>query len=70
MIAYIHNNPAHHEFVTDPADWPHSSWHTYLMAKPTKLSRKEGIAWFGGAEAFVKFHRMQKNREVILQFED
>ncbi|MCE7057710.1 hypothetical protein LZF95_23710 [Algoriphagus sp. AGSA1] len=70
LIAYIHNNPVHHEFVSDPTDWPHSSWHSYLMSKPTKVSRQEGIDWFGGAEAFITFHRQQKNREVILLFED
>ena len=26
---YIHWNPVKHGYVTDPADWPHSSWHRY-----------------------------------------
>ena len=26
---YIHWNPVNHGYVTDPANWPHSSWHRY-----------------------------------------
>ena len=70
LIAYIHNNPVNHEFVSDPTDWRHSSWHTCLIGNHKKISRQEGIDWFGGAEAFVTFHRQQKNREVVLLFED
>jgi len=70
LIAYIHNNPVHHEFVKDPAEWPHSSWHTYLMAKPTKLAKQEGLSWFGGIDAFLNFHKEMKKKDVVLQFED
>ncbi|AKP50252.1 hypothetical protein [Cyclobacterium amurskyense] len=70
LIAYIHNNPVHHGFVKDPSDWPHSSSHTYLKTKPTKLAKKEGLSWFGGTDAFLSLHREMKKRDVILQFED
>ena len=26
---YIHWNPVKHGYVSDPSDWPHSSWHRY-----------------------------------------
>jgi len=56
--------------VKDPAEWPHSSWHTYLMAKPTKLAKQEGLSWFGGIDAFLNFHKEMKKKDVVLQFED
>lgn len=70
LIAYIHNNPLHHGFVNNVNDWPHSSWHSYLLDKPTKIARKEGISWFGGKEEFVKVHKELEKKDVILEFED
>src|SRR5699024_1493190 len=55
LIAYIHNNPVHHGFVKAPSDWPYSSWHAYLLNKPTKINKKEGLKWLGGKDAFIKF---------------
>ena len=26
---YVHWNPVKHGYVSDPADWPHSTWHRY-----------------------------------------
>lgn len=69
LIAYIHNNPVHHGFVETPDDWPHSSWHAYLPGKPSRLAKEEALAWFGGKEEFVKFHRLQQERGVIMDFE-
>lgn len=69
LIAYIHNNPIHHGFVKDLNDWPHSSWHSYLVNKRTKLARKEGLKWFGGKEQFVEFHKEIKMTDVVLGFE-
>jgi putative transposase len=32
QMDYIHWNPVKHGYVSDPADWPHSSWHRYRHA--------------------------------------
>ncbi|WP_016956276.1 REP-associated tyrosine transposase [Catenovulum agarivorans] len=29
-VAYIHNNPVKHGYVSSPADWPYSSIHKYI----------------------------------------
>ncbi len=70
LIAYIHNNPIHHGFVSDLNDWPHSSWHSYLLDKPTKLAKKEGLDWFGGKHELMKFHQQVEKKDVMLEFED
>jgi putative transposase len=57
LIAYIHNNPVHHGFCNNLVDWPHSSFHTYLMDKPTKLNKKYLDEWFGNREALLEFHQ-------------
>jgi len=69
LIAYIHNDPIHHEFVNDLNDWAHSSWHSYVLGKPTKVARKEGLNWFGGKEEFVKIHKELEKKDVMLEFE-
>ncbi|WP_420318511.1 transposase [Ekhidna sp.] len=69
LIAYIHNNPIHHQFITDLDDWPHSSYHSYLLDKPTRLQRNEGIEWFGGKDEFLKVHKELQAKDVILDFE-
>jgi putative transposase len=57
VINYIHQNPVHHGFVSLPTDWNHSSYFSHVSAKQTLLSRKEVIDWFGGMDAYVKFHK-------------
>lgn len=58
-IAYIHQNPVHHGFVKDKADWRFSSYLAYLSDKNTKLKRKEVLEWFGNIEAYLQFHKNQ-----------
>lgn len=69
LIAYIHNNPVHHGFVKDAREWPHSSYHSYLLDKRTKIAREEGLEWFGGREEFIKIHQELKKKDVMLEFE-
>ena len=57
LIAYIHNNPSHHNFVEDINQWPYSSWHSYITNKKTNVNVKEGIDWFGNLDEFKKFHQ-------------
>jgi REP element-mobilizing transposase RayT len=69
LIAYIHNNPVHHDFVNEPNDWTFSSWHAYLLDKSTRVNKTEGLAWFGGRESFIELHQQLKEEELIRIFE-
>jgi putative transposase len=55
-IAYIHQNAVHHGFVKNLNDWPHSSYHSHISDKSTKLKRDEVVNWFGNQAEFRKFH--------------
>jgi len=70
LIAYIHNNPVHHGFVSQPRQWPHSSWHAYLQKKMTRLKREEGMSWFGGRDEFMRLHREILMEKAISLFEE
>ena len=69
LIIYIHNNPVHHGFVGNPVDWPHSSWHAYIVDQSTKINRTEGLAWFGDKENFEEVHQKMKAENLISVFE-
>lgn len=69
LITYIHNNPIHHQFVKDLNDWTHSSYHSYLMSKPTKIERTAGMVWFGGRDEFIRMHKELQVKDVMLDFE-
>lgn len=56
VIAYIHQNPLHHGFVKNLLDWPHSSYHSHISDKTTRLKRDEVHNWFGNKAEFRKFH--------------
>ena len=53
LVIYIHQNPQKHSFVADFRDWPYSSYHALLSAKPTHLRRDEVLAWFGNVDDLV-----------------
>ncbi len=55
-IAYIHQNPVHHGFVQDKADWRYSSYLAHLSEKNTKLKREEVLSWFGNRQSYLQFH--------------
>jgi len=57
LIYYIHQNPVHHEFVDDPADWPFSSYQIILSRKQTQLERTTILYWFGNRDQFQKYHQ-------------
>jgi putative transposase len=56
LIAYIHQNPAHHGFTPDFRTWPHSSYRALLSESPTRLCRAEVLDWFGNRAEFVRAH--------------
>ncbi|MCP1385141.1 hypothetical protein [Runella salmonicolor] len=59
LVWYIHHNPQKHNFVADFREYPHSSYHSILLLKPTKLQREEVLEWFGGILDFQRFHQLQ-----------
>ncbi|MCK5102207.1 MAG: hypothetical protein KAQ62_26995 [Cyclobacteriaceae bacterium] len=65
MILYIHNNPQKHGFVQDFKDYIHSSYHSHLINKPTKLERQQVILWFGTEKQFIEFHNSPYKETII-----
>jgi putative transposase len=56
-IFYVHKNAVHHQYVPSIDEWRWSSYRSLLSELPTMLLRKEVIDFFGGKEAFIKFHQ-------------
>ena len=65
LVWYIHYNPQKHGFVNDFRDYLHSSFHSHLQAKKTRLNRQEVLDWFGGEEAYRQYHATQKKENNI-----
>ena len=63
LIYYIHSNPQTHKFVLDFRDYKHSSYHSHLLTRSTKLKRESVLEWFGGKEGYYEFHN--QNRVMI-----
>ena len=70
LITYIHNNPVYHGFVKNTYDWPHSSWHAYVLDKVTKINKEEGMEWFGSKEIFEAQHQELIQEKLISLFEE
>ncbi len=64
-IAYIHNNPVHHNICEHPINYAWSSYITCLSGKPTKLKRKEVIEIFDNIENFKYVHQLKSNELPI-----
>lgn len=56
VIAYIHQNPQKHGFVTDFRDWKYSSYGAMLTEKTTYLQRDVVLDWFGGKTQYLERH--------------
>lgn len=56
VIAYIHQNPQKHKFVSDFRDWKWSSYGVIPAEKPTKLRRETVLDWFGGKQSYLSLH--------------
>ena len=61
LVFYIHANPQKHGFTNDFRRYPHSSYHSFLSEKPTKLMRTEIIKLFGGLDNFIQYHEEKAN---------
>lgn len=68
LLWYIHHNPQKHGFVKDFREYPHSSYQSHLLTKPTKLHREEVLNWFGGSELFKKYHLIQSDDKEIQDY--
>jgi hypothetical protein len=57
LIIYIHQNAQLHGFVEDFRDWPHSSYHTHLSNKRSRLKREQVLSHFGQVHDFETIHQ-------------
>lgn len=57
LIYYIHRNPIHHDYVSSPDAWEHSSYNTLVGSFPTWISREAVLKWFGGKANFIRAHK-------------
>jgi len=58
IIYYIHANAVHHGICTKTEDWPHSSYSSIIHNSSSLLKRDELLEWFGGLDAYIRFHKM------------
>ncbi|NJL14554.1 MAG: hypothetical protein HC913_17165 [Microscillaceae bacterium] len=70
VIAYIHQNPQHHGFVSDFRAYEYSSYHSLLSHKSTRLRREDVLALFQGSDNFVSEHLTvdKENQEWVIEF--
>ncbi len=57
VMAYIHNNPVHHNFVEKAEDWKWSSFCSFYSAKTAEIIRKEIAKEFKSKDDFIDFHK-------------
>ena len=56
-VWYIHKNAVHHQLTKTIGAWEFDSYKSILSDAPTSLLRDEVLDWFGGKEAYIKFHQ-------------
>jgi hypothetical protein len=58
VIAYVHQNPQKHGFVTDFRDWKYSSYNVILTPteSPSPINRLEVMKWFGTRDDYLSLH--------------
>ena len=59
VVLYIHNNPVHHGFCSDPLEYPWSSYLSCISIKSTKLNREKTIGWFDNQGNFKHQHNQK-----------
>jgi putative transposase len=74
LVWYIHHNPQKHGFVSDFRVYPHSSYQSHLLNKPSKLQREKVLDWFGGTREYVTFHQIQEGdcrdiKSLLIEFD-
>jgi putative transposase len=56
MIRYIHFNSVLHGITKRPEQWKHNSFQAYVSNHKSAIVKDVVLEWFGGEEAFLKFH--------------
>lgn len=56
LVYYINSNPAKHKVMQDFENYIWSSFKALCSTYPSALRREDVLCWFGGKEAFLKFH--------------
>ena len=56
VIAYIHQNPQKHNFVSDFRNWKWSSYNDILSNELTMVNRNEVLELFGGKQNFMELN--------------
>ena len=59
-ICYVHHNPIHHHVETDYDAWEYSSYKAYVLDKPTKICKREGMILFSdkmSIEFYKTYHQ-------------
>ena len=56
-IFYTHFNPQKHGIESDFRKYEHSSYHSILSSKATKIDRDLVLEIFGGKQEFVSYHQ-------------
>lgn len=56
VTKYIHYNPVNHGFCSHPIEYAWSSYESFSVEKPTKLSKNNIFDIFEGKENFDNFH--------------
>ena len=73
LIWYIHSNSEKHGFVKDFREYPHSSYHSYLSMRETRLQREECLNWFEGVAKFEQFHAeiqdLKSIKDLIIEYD-
>lgn len=68
VISYIHSQMKHHGFHVQDKAYQWSSYHRILLDKPSKLQKQYVLDWFGGKEAFIKFHDLNNSYHEIKKY--
>ena len=65
LVWYIHSNAQKHGLVTNFKDYPHSSYHSLLSVKSTRLAREEVMEWFCNRKTYIDFHNSMLPESVL-----
>jgi putative transposase len=66
FVFYLHKNAVHHGLTKTIGEWEWDGYKALLNDLPTQLLRNELLDFFGGEDAFVKYHQ----RTIELKVED
>jgi putative transposase len=57
LVYYIHLNRVKHGISNDYETYQWSSYSKILDTRPSLLQKDKILAWFGGREKFIAFHK-------------